>query len=314
MNKKFQFLLLGDGISHQKMGTDQVTALRRLGYNVACYFPKKGFNELIENPDYVLVLKPRIQRDLVKHYKDKGSKLAFLVSDERFPKEHMKLYDFFLSISLDWQEEFQKEYPDKPCYLMKEEYDYCMRKVHKENSFKIVTIGYAQCLKRYLKPILDQIKIEYKNNIYIVSNWGDDKEADKMFSEFHQDNYEVPINKMCRGNFDKWRIEQYNQYDVGIVGVLDKKRPSNRVKSLLYAGLPVVAVSTKNHNNLWFNNANPTILKIKNNTWTEQLKRLENIGIRQSITDYNYVLTQINGGLDKAGEAIIEAINKFEQL
>ena len=315
MDKKIQFLLLSDGISHQKMGLDQVKALRQLGCNVACYFPKRKINELIENPDYVLVLKPNATNsyELIKKFKDKGCKIGFMVSDERYSSEMMKLFDFFLSISLDWQEDFLKKYPDKPCYLMKEEYDIHLRKIHKPDSFRIVTMGYAQCLKFYLKPILEQLKDKYKNNIHILTNWKDVPEVYNFCEGFNRDKFDISIDNMMDDDFDKSRITQYNRYDVGLVGLFDIKRPSNRLKSLMYAGLPIVTIKTKNHSNVWFNEASPTIIYVKNNDWRSAIDSLRDYNRRQAITDHNYFLVQRNGGLEKAGEAILKAIERYEK-
>ncbi len=312
MNKSILFLLMSDGISHQKMGMDQVIALRKLGVKVGCYYPKRNIYEIIDNPDYIFVLKSRISDKMALKYKANGSKIVFLGSDERYSKERMNIYDFILTISLNWQKEFQKDYPNIPCYLMKEEYAYNMTKIHKPNSFRIITMGYAQCLKLYLKPILDSIKSKYHDNIHILSNWNENKEADNIFKEFHQDNFDINLSKMLDKGFDKNRIQQYNRYDVGLVGSWSVHRPSNRLKSLIYAGLPVVALNTPNHTNVWFNGIEPMVIKVKNNDWVGALNSLSDYKERQKITDYNYKLVKENGGLDKAGIAILEAIKKFE--
>ena len=113
--------------------------------------------------------------------------------------------------------------------------------------------GYKECLSHYLRPVLDVIDT-VKYDITVISNWDNQAKYNDMFHDVNKVKYKADLSKMCDEDFDKQIIKQYNKYDVGLVmqnpnGLL---RPPTRLKGLLYAGLPCIAINSHSHNNIWF--------------------------------------------------------------
>lgn len=124
---KIQFLLLSDGVSHKLLGINVVRGLQQLGIEADYYFPNRGNDRLMENPDYVFVLKPNsIHVELIKSFGN--STICLIINDQMVSNDILPYIDFYVSPSINWQTRHS------PCYLVKEEFDYYTAKVHTPNS------------------------------------------------------------------------------------------------------------------------------------------------------------------------------------
>jgi len=304
---KIQFLLLSDGPSHKLLGLNVVKGLNKLGIETKYYFPNRNNGEMLYDPDYVFCLKPRKDsNDLISRYYKGKSKIALIINDEFLEKEKRDAYDFYVSPSIDWKE----IYNDKPCYLVKEEFDFFQTKKHND-SFNIVTFGFKENLIHHLPQVIS--KINEKINLTIISNFSHDYILPKEFNKCNLvwTNYVGDFfNKM----YDKRLIENFKNYDVGLITQYENSgRTSNRLKALMYAGLPVVTVNNKNHEDLWFNKEKTIKQFINNNNeWIESILELKEKKKRQDITDFNYEEIKKNAGIVNSAKSFLKAIKDFE--
>lgn len=307
MKPIIQFMLLGDGASHKYLGINPVYGLQKLGIDAEYYFRNRNSGVILPNPDYTFYLKPNNN-----DFNIKGSDTKVLIiNDQRLPLGFESLFDFFVSPSLDWQKEYQNRHPEIPCYLIQEEINYCTTKIHKDTKeLKLVTTGYSVNLIEHFLPIVPLLK-KVTNNITVITNTDFDifKKAGCNVRTF-QPHY----TKMFDSNYDQIMVEQFKEYDVGIVTQYEKSgRTSNRAKLLNYAGLPVICNSSANHQDIWFNgeyNMNCYVNCLSD--WEEHLRFLRDIKMRQVCVDYNSILIKHNSGSIQSAKSFLGAIKQYE--
>jgi len=311
---KILFLLLSSGPSHILEGIHPVKGLKKLGINATMNYPALGIKPGFDDPDYVFCLKPRESDELILRYKRQGAKIALIMDDETLPVERMKIYDFLVTASISGQKYFQKIY-SQPCYLFKEEWDYFIsekRHVDTENP-TCVTMGFHENLKKHLTDIIiREIKSVYQDFTAITNN---SAIARQWCKDFRIEYKEFPKSSIP-SEYSKTIIDLLSTFDVGIITqyAWNIGRSSNRLKAMLYAGLPVIAMNTENHANVWFNNAGEKVFLVKKpEDWKNFLIELKSKEKRQEITDYNLDLVRKNGGVIKSAESFLEAIQDFEK-
>jgi len=319
-----QFLILSDGASARYLGVNPVVGLQRLGIKAEYYFRSRNTGVILPSPDYVFFLKPNI-KDLTvgdgvqfTHTTNSSVKFVLIINDQRLPIEQEQIFDFFVSPSLDWQQEYIKRHPNKPCYLINEEIDYYTTKIHKPSKeLKVVTTGYAVNLIQHFLPIVPMIK-EVTKDITVVTN-GSINELKMLENAGCKIVPFLPhYTRMLEENYDKLMVEQFLPYDVGIVtqysDTRGSGRTSNRVKLLTYAGLPVVCTNSANHRDLWFNGGHNNNLKVVEDIdWITHLIYFQNVKRRQFISNFNSMTCKINGGIIKSAESFLEAIKQYEK-
>ena len=320
MNSSIQFLICQDGASAKYLGINPVKGLQRLDINAEYWFMSRNTGEIHLVPDYVFCLKPNTDNlsgcghweQYMYNCRQRGGKLILIINDQRLPIGIEKIFDFFVSPSLDWQKEYQKRHSNKPCYLINEEIDYYTTKIHKPSKeLKIVTTGYSINLIKHFLPIVPMIK-EVTNDITVITNSDFDRFANvgcnvKTFIPHY--------SQMLNEDYDKLMVEQFKDYDVGIVTQYNYGigRTSNRVKLLNYAGLPVVCTNSANHRDLWFTGETNRNLKvIEEIDWITHLVYLQNYKRRQCISNYHSGLQSQNAGIIKSGKSFLEAIKQYE--
>lgn len=303
---RIQFLLF-EGASAKLDGLNIARGWQKLGYNVHWWFPRLGRGDLISNPEYVFTVKPR-EDDLLIKFKNQGAKIVQILEDETLVPERRKIYDFLVSSSYGWKRAAERDYPNIPCYLVRDEQDYYTTKTHSPNSFKIVTAGHMENLKTHfdILPILNQ---KY-SDITIVSNWIDrDTFPNAQFEKW------VPRFDYFDENHDTIMTEQFKKYDVAVVTQYSYSlsRNSSRLRTFIYAGLPVVAIDSDNHRDLWLNGEDVKVFLVKKESdWLDYLKVLEDYKTRQEIVDYNYEKVKRWGGLEQAALTFVRAIEQYE--
>ncbi len=317
MNKSIQFLLLNDGASHKLLGINPIRGLQKLGVNADYYFRSRNTGKIFNDPDYVFFLKPNLDDfcddGANKYLRTLGVTFALIVNDQRLPIKIEKNFDFFVSPSLDWKEEYRKRHPGKHCYLIKEEWDYFTEKIdHRQtDKLKVVTMGYSTNLAEHFIPAIDEIK-KVTNDITIITdtNLPIFEEKGCKFKKF-QPHY----TRFFDDNYDKILIEQFKEYDVGIVTQNKLGRTSNRVKALMYAGLPVIAINSSNHADLWFDYEKETDILLYHDITgiPYYLNGLKNEDLRRDISDFNTYQLEENAGIVKSAESFLEAIRRYEE-
>ena len=319
-----QFLLLSDGASAKYLGINPVRGLQNLGINAEYYFRSRNTGVILPTPDYVFFLKPNL-KDLTvgdgvqfTHTTNNSPKFVLIVNDQRLPIESEMVYDFFVSPSLDWQREYIKRHPNKPCYLINEEIDYHTTKIHKPSKeLKVVTTGYAVNLIQHFLPIVPMIK-EVTKDITVVTN-GKANELEMLENAGCKIVPFLPhYTRMLEENYDRLMVEQFMSYDVGVItqygNTRGSGRTSNRVKLLNYAGLPVVCTNSANHRDLWFNGEHNRNLKVVEKIdWVTHLVYLQNVKRRQLISNFNSVAIKRCGGIIKSAKSFLEAIKQYEK-
>jgi len=299
---KIQFLLFSEGSSHKLLGLNVVKGLKSLGIRTEFFWPKTKIGSLLDNPDYVFCLKPSENDDLVKFFKKKGSKLCLVVNDQKISKERQIVYDFAVASSIESLSTY-----DLDTFLVKEEFDYCEQKQH-NSSFKIVTTGYKENLVNHLPEVLKQLE---GLDITIISNFEESYELPKIFYKFKMKNILVPSIFNC--DYDKILIKQFSEYDVGFVTQYKFcGRSSNRLKELLYAGLPVVTNFENNYEKIWFNKYK-VILRQVSEDWKQKILELNDVCIRQDISDENFDVIKNNYGYESSAKSFLRAISLFEK-
>lgn len=308
---KIQFLLLGDGASHKFLGITPVKGLQELGIDVEYYFRSRNSGKILNDPDYVFVLKPN-PNDIKQPGIAFGKHIALIISDQRQPIEFERTFDFFVTCSQSWQKEYQLRHPDKPCYLIKEEYDYYTTKIHKpQDKLKVVTMGYSINLLAHFIPAIEQIK-KVTDDITIVASTNE-PEFEKHGCKFVQ--FQPHSSRFMEDCWDKIAVKQFNQYDVGIITAYKTcGRPSTRGKAFMYAGLPIIAPNVIEYQDIWFNDRNTNGLLLYNNLTgiAANLRKLQKSSIRQDISNYNTYRIESQFGAKKAGESFLGAIKKYE--
>ncbi len=306
-----QFLLLGDGASHKLLGINPVRGLQNLGVNADYYFRSRNTGKKIANPDYVFFLKPDIG-DVYFFTSQYLCKKVLIVNDQRLPIQTEDMFDFFVCPSLDWKEEYRRRHPNKHCYLINEEWDYVTKKEnHRQtDKLKVVTMGYSKNLEEHFIPAVEQIK-KVTDDVTIITNERTEKLCTIGYKiKIFQPHYSRFFDK----DYDKILIEQFKEYDIGIITQNRLGRTSNRVKAFIYAGLPVIAVNNKNHKSLWFNGHDSDILLYNDlNEIPYYLDILKNNDIRRDISDFNTYQAEKCGGIIKSAESFLEAIRRYEE-
>lgn len=301
-----QFLLF-EGASAKLDGLNIARGWQKLGYNVHWWFPRLGRGNLLERPEYVFTVKPR-EDDLLLKFKSQGAKIVQILEDETLVPDRRKIYDFLVSSSYGWKASAALDYPNIPCYLVRDEQDYYTTKVHTPDSFRIVTAGHMENLKCHFNilPILGQRYLD----VTIVSNWIDR-------DVFPYANFEkwVPKFDYFDEQHDTIMTEQFKKYDVAVVTQYASRlsRNSSRLRTFIYAGLPVVAIDSENHRDLWLNGEDVKVSLVKKETdWLDHLKALEDYKVRQEIADYNYEKVKKWGGIEQAALTFVKAIEQYE--
>jgi len=303
MTISIQFLLLSDGPSHKLLGINPSIGLRKLGINSEFWFQNRQTGKLIESPNYVFCLKPRDNDELALSYKQKNSKIVLILNDEQLPKHRTDIYDFVVSPSKTWKRLWEQN-SRVPCYLIKEEFDYFTTKKHCDEELKIVTVGYSENLKRHLKFIE---KITANFDFTIVSEKRIPEFRNASFRQFRP-NYNFYFDK----NYDKEVVEQFSDFNLGIVTQDESGRTSNRLKLLLYSGLPVICSRTENFEDLWFNETEMK-LEFFSESVVDTIRLFSDYKKRQEITDFNYLKIRENAGLESSAKSFVEAIDLFEK-
>jgi hypothetical protein len=318
---------MAEGASAKLDGMNLARGMRRLGYNVNYWFhvkyPKlfvEHFSKLHpevkgdirgtlhDNPEYVFTVKPMNDELLIK-FKNQGAKIIYIVEDETLSPERRSLYDFIVSSSYGWKKSAMVQFPGLPCYIIRDEQDYYTTKIHIPNSFKIVTTGHMENLKHHFNilPVLEQ---KYQD-ITIVSNWIDRT----VFPTTKFDNWVPPLDYFSETH-DTTMTEQFKKYDVGISTQYPYGLDSNssRLRMLMYAGLPVIAVDSLVHQDIWCNGEETKVLLVKKESdWLDHLKTLEDYKVRQEIVNYNYGKIKKFAGIEQAALTFVRAIEQYEQ-
>jgi len=301
---KIQFLLLSDGPSHKLLGINVVNGLKRLGIEAEYFFSNRKAGQLLKSPAYVFCLKPRDDDFLVAEFKKRGSKVALILNDEQLPYNRSSIYDFAVSPSIVWKRMWESKH-EKPCYLIKEEFDYYFLKKHQEESIRVVTVGYSENLKKHLMYVPT---LAMNFDFTIVSERQVPEFKNAKFKKFQPD-----ASYYFEKDYDKMVIEQFREFNVGIITQDSSGSTSNRLKSLLYAGLPVICSRTENHSDLWFNQ---TEMKIDyfSSSIVDIVNSLGDFQKRQEIVDFNYSKISRYGGIEASGKSFLEAIEMFENF
>jgi hypothetical protein len=310
---KIQFLLFSDGASHKLLGVNPAIGLQRIGVDVRVFWVKyeRGERvfwvkyergEIFENPDYVFCLKPRDSDDLILTFKNKGSSICLIANDEILPKTRISVYDFVVSPSLFWLNSY-----DLDSYLIKEEIDFCQQKQH-QDSFKLVTFGYKENLVNHLTQVLYEF---LDLDLTIVSNFDDSYSLPEIFYKFKLKKLNVP--NFTDSTFDEKLVKQFEEYDVGLVTQYENcGRTTNRIKTLVYCGLPVIT-NQKNCENLWFNKDKIKLHLVNTNEWKERVLELKDKKFRQDESIFNFNLVKKNFGVEQSAKSFLDAINLYEQ-
>lgn len=308
---KLQFLLLNDGASHHVLGTLIVKGLRKLGVESYCYYPSQKIIELCDKPDYVFCLKPSDKdEELILKFKCKGSKVVWIASDMWLNPDKLKIYDFFVSSSIDWLNWGKQENPNFRGYMVKDEWDYYTYKKHTEKTLNCVTMGYMENLNKNFYPLLPYIR-PFVDTITVISGG----ELELFIKKYPDLKFQHFLNpKFGDADFDKKVIEQFSVFDVGIVVANHSSRSSNRTKAMMYSGIPIVATMTNNHKDLWFNQSGEKILLVeKEEDWKEKLSYLRNPVNRQMIVDHNLPLIKRESGAIEMAKTFLKAIESYEE-
>lgn len=335
LNKKtpIQFIL-SEGASAKLDGLNLCRGLQNLGYNAHYWFHvppnqdvfEKNFRDiykeewlklkgkLLERPEYVFTVKPRNDELLIK-FKNQGAKLVYIFEDETLLPERRKIYDFVVSSSFSWKRTAELGFAGLPCYLIRDEQDYYTTKAHvpsmysiNPHSLRIVTAGHMECLKHHFN-ILPILRQRYRD-ITIVSNWIDKE----IFPDVQFEKW-VPKFDYFNKDHDRIMTEQFLKYDVAVVTQFPAglDRNSSRLRTFIYAGLPVVAIDSENHRDLWLNGDAPKIFLVKEESdWLDYLAVLEDYKTRQEVVNYNYEKVKKYAGIEKAALTFIEAIKQYE--
>lgn len=311
---QIQFLLF-DGPSAKLDGLNIARGWQNLGYNVKWYFPRLLKGEMHAKPEYVFTVKPR-EDELLLKWKSQGAKLVYIFEDETLVPERRKMYDFVVASSFGWKRTAEQDFFGAPCYLVRDEQDYYTTKIHTptvpnpatlRNNLRIVTAGHMVNLKQHFNilSILEQVY----TNITLVS-------PDIDRDTFPTVNFEkwTPRFDYFDGNHDRLMTEQFLKYDVAVVTQYGwGDRNSSRLRTFIYAGLPVVAVDSENHRDLWLNGDSAKIFLVKEKRdWLEYLGVLEDHRVRQAIADYNYEKVKQYAGIEKAAMTFIKAVEQYE--
>lgn len=300
---KIQFILYSDGPSHKYLGINPVLGLKKLYYNAEFFWVKKNCGILIDKPDYVFCLKPRENDELILQLKSKGAKICLIANDELISNERIQFFDFVVSPSIGWLKTYKK-----PTFLIKEEFNYHQIKTHID-SFKLVTFGFKENLVKHLTSVLEKLK---NYDITIVSNFDDKKSLPKIFYEFNLvkfKNYDY-----FDPEFDMKIIRQFEDYDVGLITQYKSSgRTTNRIKILLYSGLPVIT-NQDEIEQLWFDNNKIFLNCVYQEMWIDEIEKLKDKKIRQSITNNNFNIIEKCYNIEQTAKSFLDAIKKFENL
>jgi hypothetical protein len=301
---KIQFLLFSDGASHKLLGINPVRGLCNLGIQTELFWVKYSKGKLIEKPDYVFCLKPRDSDELALDYKKRGSKICLIINDEYLEPNRLSPYDFAVSPSIKWS----TIYPLKT-FLINEEFDYCQRKYHKPGR-RLVTFGYKENLINHLTLVLPFL---IDQDLTIISNFEDNFLLPEIFYKFNLKKFCVPLD-MMNFKYDEELIRQFEEYDIGVITQYDDLgRTTNRIKALLYAGLPVITC-LNNNENLWFNKDKIKLYLVRKNEWKSRILELEDHNLRQEIENYNFSIICKNYGIEKSARSFLNAIEQYESF
>lgn len=306
---KIQFILCGDGASHKFLGITPYFGMKKLGIETEYVWYSRKIGSLLENPDYIFVLKPNVEQinAICKRYPLIPK--CLIISDQRLDKEIEHKFQFFVTCSQSWQKEYQAKHEGKPCYLIKEEYDYCMQKNHEDSQqLKVVTMGYSNNLTEHFLDAIEQIK-KVTNDITIVSGVNEPEFKECKFEKFKPNS-----DYFLKPEWDRIAVSQFNKFDIGIITQYKNSgRPSTRGKAFLYAGLPIIAPNVKEYRNIWNNKS--IILNSLYDNIEEISLRLEGLKdktIRQVISDSNYKVIKENSGAIKSAESFLKGIQDYE--
>lgn len=321
-NLSIQFLLFSDGASHKFLGINPVEGLKKLGIDAEYLFYTRKQGVLQADPDYIFVLKPKVE-DLILGKKSpiipylykttyRGAKMALIVSDQRLPIEIEKRFDFFVTCSQSWQREYQLRHPDKPCYLIKEEYNYYTMKEHTPSKkLKVVTMGYSVNLVKHFIPAVKEIK-KVTDDITIVGN-----PNKPIFAEYgcKFEPFKPHSAYFMEETWDKIAINQFTKYDVGVITQYNNSgRTSTRGKAIMYAGLPLIAPNVIEYRDLWFNGVVTNIMLYDNlNEIYTCLKTLADESIRNWIVTDNQYKIEVNSGIINSAKSFLEGIKSYEK-
>lgn len=307
-----QLLLMSDGISHRLLGMGPYYALKDMGVDAGAYFPARGLGAIDPSADVTFVLKPSAA-DVAQIRANVRGALALIINDMRLDPAVERAFDFFVSPSVGWRDEYLARHPDKPCYLVREELNHWQPKAHAAGPLRIVAHGYHQNMVHHLAPILPAILAAHPD-VTIIGNFGGAEDAGlpecfracNLVPSIHHRAFVDP-------DFDEPFIRQFEHYDVGIVTQYrGAARTSNRVKALMYAGLPVVASRNGSHDDLWFGRYGEIVHQAETvEDWLSALDGLRNPANRQRIADHNLSVVSQQGGHVRSAGDFLAAIEAF---
>ena len=307
-----QFILCSDGASHKFLGITPYFGLKRLGINCEYFWPTRRIGCVFEKPDYIFVLKPS-KKDTRKIVETRSLAIkCLIISDQRLSVEEEKNYDFFVTCSQSWQQEYSKRHADKSCYLIKEEYDYCCKKEHIDSeNLNVVTMGYSNNLASHFISTISEIK-KITNAITVITDVNE-----KIFqdNEINFVKFQPHSDYFTKEEWDKVAVSQFKNYDVGIITQYEKSgRPSTRGKAFLYAGLPIIAPNVIEYRDLWFNNSSLNIYLYNDiKEIPVLLNHLKDAKLRNQISQNNYIQIKKNYGAMASAKSFLKGIENYEK-